>query len=59
MPKEPPPGTTATASARYACRSVAAISRIACWNSCDMWLTARSVNTTEYSSRPSGSTPGN
>jgi len=28
------------------------------WNARDMWLSARSENTTEYSSSPSGSTSG-
>src|SRR5688572_21693080 len=34
------------------------MSRITPWKRCDMWFSARSVKTTEYSSRPSGSTFG-
>src|SRR6218665_593657 len=34
------------------------MSRITRWNFCDMWFSARSVKTTEYSSRPSGSISG-
>ncbi|MFC3118233.1 hypothetical protein ACFOHS_08325 [Jhaorihella thermophila] len=32
------------------------MSRITCWNAFDMWFSDRSVNTTENSSSPSGST---
>ena len=32
--------------------------RITPWYSCDIWLSERSVKTTEYSSSPSGSTSG-
>ena len=38
--------------------AIAEMSRITPWNACDMWLSARSVKTTENSSRPSGSTAG-
>ena len=44
------------AAALYAARSVLEMSRITCWNLRDMWFRERSVKTTEYSSRPSGST---
>ncbi len=49
MPNVPLPGTMATAGARYTCFSVAPMSRMTPWKAPDMWLSARSVNTTEYS----------
>jgi hypothetical protein len=35
---------------------MAEMSRMTSWNEADMWLSDRSVKTTEYSRRPSGST---
>ena len=58
MAAVPPPGTRATERAPYTCLSEAEMSRITSWKACDMWLSERSVKTTEYSSRPSGSTWG-
>ena len=58
MPYEPPPGTTATVSAAYVVRSTSMMSCITPTKRCDMWLSERSVKTTEYSSSPSGSTSG-
>jgi hypothetical protein len=53
----PPP--IAEVVAPYTSFRVADISFITRWKARDMWLSARSVNTTEYSSNPSGSTFGN
>src|ERR1700674_268616 len=58
MPQLPLPGTTIAERAWYTRFRVADRSRITPWNFFDMWFSARSVYTTEYSSRPSGSTSG-
>ena len=58
MPKVPLPGTSATECAWYTSLRMREMSFITPWKLRDMWLSARSVYTTENSSRPSGSMLG-